>query len=513
MAGALSLPADGADDAPVLHGAKLLIAAILLGMTNFIAVLDLTITNVSIPHIAGSLAVSPAQGTWAITGYAVAEAITVPLTGWLALRFGILRTFIATIIGFGFFSVLCGISQTIEMLVIARIGQGLLGGPMMPLSQALLLRIFPREKANTATAIWAMTTVIAPVAGPLLGGYISDNWAWQWIFLINIPFCLVAAWGVGVMLRHVETPTEKRKIDGMGLALLVLWVGAFQVMLEQGREHDWFNTPFIVALGLIAALGFVVFIIWELTQDHPIVDVRVFRYRSFTISTLVLALGFAAFFCTMVLVPQWLQLNMGYTAQWAGYATAGTGLMAFFMAPFAARMAPDGDRRLMISAGLIFVGGVTLMRIVWTSQADFWTVAMPQILQGFGIPFFMIGLTMLAVQGVKEEDVPTATGLMSFCRTLAAAIATSLVMTGWEHSAQESRAEMVNVLHSDQAMATAETLHMPPEAARAMMEFVIESEALTVAMNHMFVISALLFFAAGLLVWLAPRPPRPALKD
>ena len=508
MAGALDLGDEGTKDVPALHGAKLLIAAILLGMTNFIAVLDMTITNVSIPHIAGSLAVSPAQGTWAITGYAVAEAITVPLTGWLALRFGILRAFVATILGFGFFSVLCGISQTIEMLVLARIGQGLLGGPMMPLSQALLLRIFPREKANTATAIWAMTTVIAPVAGPLLGGYISDNWAWQWIFLINIPFCLVAAWGVGTMLRHVETPTEKRKIDGVGLALLILWVGAFQVMLEQGREHDWFNTPFIVVLAIIAALGFVLFIIWEMTEEHPIVDVRIFRYRSFSISTAVLSLGFAAFFCTMVLVPQWLQLNMGYTATWAGYATAGTGLIAFFFAPFAARFAPGGDRRIPISLGLMLVGAVGVLRTIWTSEADFWTVAMPQILQGLGVPFFMIGLTMLAVQGVAPKDVPTATGLMSFCRTLAAAIATSLVMTGWERSAQESRAQMVNVMHGDQAMAVAQTMQMPSESARALIDYVIEGEALTVAMNHMFVISALLFFLAALLVWLAPGPKK-----
>jgi len=244
-----------AEASTAFTGAKLLIAGFVLAMANFIVVLDTTIANVSVPHIAGGLAVSNQSGTWVITSYAVAEAICVPLTGWLASRFGTLRTFMVSLAGFGVFSTLCGLASSLSLLVIFRLGQGFCGGPLMPLTQTLMLRIFPKEMHPKAMAMWAMTVVTAPILGPILGGYISDNWSWEWIFFINVPIVVAIFAAVMVLLRGVETPTIKLPIDLIGLVLLVIWVGAFQMMLDLGREEDWFSSSKIVLLAVVALIA------------------------------------------------------------------------------------------------------------------------------------------------------------------------------------------------------------------------------------------------------------------
>lgn len=489
-----------------LQGGRLTFAAMLLAFANFMVVLDMTIANVSLAHIAGGLAVSSTQGTWVITSYAVAEAICVPLTGWLAGRFGTVRVFMISLIGFTVFSVLCGLSGSLAMLVACRIGQGLFGGPIMPLSQTLLMRIFPTDQQPKAMAIWSLTTVIGPILGPILGGSISDNWSWHWIFFINIPVGLLCALGVWHFLRSAETDTQRLRIDAIGLILLIIWIGALQLMLDLGHDHDWFSSTLICVLAVIMVIGFIVFMIWEMTEQHPIVDIKVFRHIGFSSAVIALAFGFAAFFGSIVVIPLWLQMNLGYTASWAGYVTATMGFGSIIMSPLVAKWSAKYDPRAIASFGLVWLSGVTLLRAFWNNDADFWVVALPQFLQGFGVPMFFIPLSTLALASVKPPEIASAAGLMNFLRTIAGAIGASVAVTLWDDHAALSRSEIVSRMQIEPTLDTLTAQGTPQDTALKIISDLVDKEALTVAVDHVFLLFTLLFLFSAALVWLAPKP-------
>lgn len=501
----------GGDTTPQFTGARLLLAGFVLAMANFIVVLDMTIANVSVPHIAGGLAVSNSSGTWVITSYAVAEAICVPLTGWLTSRFGAVRTFLFSLAGFGVFSALCGMSQTLGMLVAFRLGQGLCGGPLMPLTQTLMLRIFPKEMHPKAMAMWAMTVVTAPIIGPILGGAISDNWSWEWIFFINVPIVAIIFFALSVMLRGIHTPLVKLPIDVVGLVLLVIWVGAFQMMLDLGREEDWFNSAEIVALACIAAVFFCAFVIWELTDDHPIVDLKVFRHRGFTASTLSLMIAFGTYFSAVVVIPQWLQTSMGYTATQAGYAMAFAGVLAVVASPFVPRLMQKYDPRLLVFLGVAWLGACAWLRTHWSTDATFWTIAFPQLIQGAGVSLFMVPLTTISLSSVRPEETASAAGIANFGRTLAGAVATAIITTIWSNFAIEDRAEMVGTMHgADGVWRKLQDSGFGAEQARGVIDQIASQQGLALATVHIFQISALALFVAACTIWLAPRPPKDA---
>ncbi|PSJ43097.1 DHA2 family efflux MFS transporter permease subunit [Allosphingosinicella deserti] len=490
-----------------LTGARLLLAGFTLAIANFMVVLDTTIANVSVPHIAGGLGIAPSQGVWVITSYAVAEAVVVPLTGWLAQRFGAVRSFAFSLAGFAFFSLLCGLSSSLTMLVACRIGQGLCGGPLMPLSQTLLLRIFPPEKRAQAMGMWAMTTVVGPIAGPILGGWISDNWSWPWVFFINLPVAALAVFAALRLLGPAETRTEKQPIDTVGLSLLVLWVGALQLMLDLGREHDWFASGMIVTLAIVAVVGFLVFIAWELTEEHPAVDLKVLRHRGFSFSVLALSFTFATFFASVVILPQWLQTSLGYTATEAGHITALNGVFALILSPVVARLSNKVDPRALVCFGISWLAMTSLLRTQWTTGADFWTLAMPQLLQGIGMPFFFVPLTTLALGAVEPRETASAAGLMSFLRTLAGAFGTSVAATYWENQAHGNRAELVGELHD--TVGTVDRLRhagLSESQAWGMIERLLDQESLMLATNHLFMVAAGFFAVAAAIIWLVPKP-------
>lgn len=328
-----------APQTPSSGGIPRSVTLLALALATFMQVLDTTIANVSIPTIAGYLGVSADQGTWIITSFAVANGVSVPLTGWLMRRFGVVRTFVASVLLFTVASFLCGVSGNMTELIIFRVVQGGVSGPIIPGSQALLLTLFPENRKGTALAIWSMTTLVAPICGPILGGYISDNYAWGWIFLINIPVGIFSAWACWRSLKTRETPPQKLKIDGVGLALLVVWVGSLQVMLDQGKDADWFNSNVIIGLCIVTVVTLAAWIIWELSEKQPIVDLSLFKWPNFTLGTVALCLAYGLFFGNIVLMPLWLQTQLNYTATWAGLVTAPSGITALLVAPFVGRSA------------------------------------------------------------------------------------------------------------------------------------------------------------------------------
>ncbi|HST43819.1 MAG TPA: DHA2 family efflux MFS transporter permease subunit, partial [Luteimonas sp.] len=312
---------------------NLALTTIGLALASFMQVLDITIANVSLPTIAGNLGASANQATWVITSFAVSNAIALPLTGYMTRRFGERKLFVWATSAFVLASLLCGIANSMGFLVLARAIQGFVAGPMYPVTQALLISIYPPAKRGQAIALLAMVTVVAPICGPILGGWITDNYSWEWIFFINVPIGIFAALVVGSQLRGRPERLETPKMDYVGLATLVIGVGALQVLLDLGNDEDWFNSTKIVVLAIVAVLGLAVFLIWELTEKDPIVNLRLFRHRNFSAGTAAMVVAYAAFFSVGILVPLWLQRNLGYTAIWAGFATAPIGILPVLLTP------------------------------------------------------------------------------------------------------------------------------------------------------------------------------------
>lgn len=495
-----------------LTGRNLAAAAAVLSLGNFMVVLDTTIANVAMSTIAGNLGVTTSEGTWIITAYAVAEAITVPLTGWMSRRFGQVRLFTASVVLFVLFSVLCGLSWSLGSLVVFRVLQGLAGGPLIPLSATLLLAVFPKHKSNVALAIWGMVTVVAPIFGPILGGLISDNWTWPWIFYINVGFGAVVALAVWGLLRHRETPTERTPIDTVGLALLSIFVAALQIMIDKGRDLDWFASGFITGCGIVAACSLVLLVIWELTVAHPVIDLTVFRSRNWLISTLTLSLMFAIFFGNIVLTPLWLHMQMGYTATWAGYATAPMGILAVLSAPIVGRLLPRVDPRWIVTWGLGVLAVSFFMRAHMTSSVDFMTVAVAMFVLGAGIPACMITLTSLGVSDLPPEKVAGGAGLQNFLRIMAMAVGASVTQTYWEHLRKYNRAELVAAIdptNAHELSSQASAIGFDPERSRSLFSGLVDGQAVMLATNDFYAAATLLMLGLIALAWVMKRPNGP----
>ncbi len=291
--------------------ASLVLATVGLSLATFMQVLDTTIANVALTTISGNLGVSSEQGTWVITAFAVSNAIALPLTGWMARRFGEVKLFMAAVVLFVITSFLCGIATSMPELVIFRAMQGFVAGPLYPMAQTLLLAIFPAAKRGMALALLAMVTVVAPIIGPIAGGWITDNYSWPWIFFINIPIGIFATLVVWSQLGKKPEKLVHQPIDYVGLILLVLGVGVLQVVLDKGNDLDWFESNLICLGAAFSAVALTALVIWELTDKHPIVNLRLFRYRNFSFGTLALVLGYSGFFGINLLLPQWLRIGIG----------------------------------------------------------------------------------------------------------------------------------------------------------------------------------------------------------
>ncbi|RXJ86761.1 DHA2 family efflux MFS transporter permease subunit [Arcobacter sp. CECT 8985] len=499
---------------PALQGIALVIGAFILSFGNFIVVLDTTITNVAIPTISGDLGVSTTQGTWVITTYAVAEAITVPLTGWLSKQFGEVRVFLFSVIGFVIFSTLCGLSSSLEFLIIFRIFQGLTAGPIIPLSATLLLSIFPKDKSNVAMAIWGMMTVVAPIFGPILGGYIADNWHWAWIFYINIFFGVILIIGTIFILKGRETQITKTRIDYIGLILLIIFVSSFQIMLDKGRELDWFQSTYITTCAIIALISFILFVIWELTDEHPILDLSVVKSKNWTISTLILSFTFAVFFGNVLISPLWLQKIMGYTATWSGLAVAPIGILAVITSPIVGNLLPKIDSRYIVIYGLVVIAFSFYLRALLNTDATYMSVAIPTFILGAGIPACMITLTSLGISELKPQQITSGAGLQNFLRIMAMAIGSSTSQTYWEHMQKVNRVELINAQSYISSIDKIKDLNpsLSTQGAYAYFSNLIQKQAVMLATNDFYAIGAVLILLfAGLAIFLNPLHKKEAV--
>jgi DHA2 family multidrug resistance protein len=504
------MSAAGAAGPAPLRGAPLAITALALALGTFMQVLDSTIANVSLPTIAGNLGSSTSQGTWVITSFAVANGIGVPLTGWLMGRYGVVRTFVISVLLFTLASFLCGIAWSLSSLIFFRILQGGMSGPMIPGSQALLISIFPANKRTTALGIWSITTLIAPICGPILGGYISDNYHWGWIFLINVPVGIAVSFLCWGSLKDRETLTRKLPIDTVGLGLLIVWVGALQVMLDTGKDAGWFESTEIVILAIIAVVGFLAFVIWELTDEHPIVDLSLFRNRNFAFGTLAFCLGYAVFFANTQLLPLWLQTQIGYTATWAGLVAAPTGAIAVLLTPFAARMMSRIDARLIATVAFIAFAGSFFMRSNFTASADFFSYMLPLLVQGIAMATFFLAMITILLDGIPPPRIPLASGLSNFTRIVAGGFAASIATTLWDRreALHQSRLADVATAYSPALRQSLNSFHQlgySDLAAKAAMTRNMTGQAYLLAVNDIAYVSGWLCLLLIGMVWLCRK--------
>jgi DHA2 family multidrug resistance protein len=503
-----------------LSGIKLLLATIALGLGSFMNILDLTIVNVAVPTMAGDFAVSPTQATWIITSYSVAEAIMLPLAGYLAGRFGTVRSFVAATLLFTLASMLCAASVSFSMLLAARVMQGVFGASMIPLSQTLLTAIYPPHRRGMALGIWAMTTVIAPIVGPLAGGWLIDNASWHWLFLVNLPVGLLVGISVAMLLgnRDAHQPGARdQKMDWAGLSLLIIGIGSLQILLDKGNELDWFNSSTIIALAATAVFALLVFVVWELDAPWPLVDLRLFARRNFLVGAVCLMLGSMAFFGVVVIIPLWLQTFQGYTALWAGKTVAFGGVLAVILGPVIGANIGRVDARAITTFGFIVFALVGFWSARFTSGIDYWSVALSRLFMGVGISCFFLPLVTISLSGLPAERIAAASGLSNFMRNLGASFGTAITTWLWVSHAAQYHARLVENIHpynpiSDDYLSQLHQLGMPDNVAYAYLENMINVQAYTLATDQILMISATLMLSLVTLIWWA-KPPFVASRD
>lgn len=502
----------------LITGRPLIVLTIALSLGIFMNVLDSSIANVAIPYMAGSLAVSANQGTWVITSFTVSSAILLPLTGWLAKQFGEVRMFVWCTILFTVFSFLCGLSRSLAVLVFFRVLQGAVAGPMIPLSQSLLLSNYPDEKKGLANSLWAMTAVVAPLSGPIIGGWLTYNYSWPWIFYINVPVGIFAASFSWYYLRDRETVITKLPLDVIGILLLATCIGCLQILLDNGQDYDWFKSHAIVTLGIISVISGVFFFIWELTDKRPIVELSLFKIRNYAIGTLVISLGYMIFFSTIVIFPLWLQTQMNYTATWAGLAAAPIGILPVLLTPFLGKYMNQLNLRVVVSFGFAMFALSSLWAAFFYLQVSFVNLIMPRLIMGLGVTCFFAPLLSIITASLPPDKLASGLGLTNFCRITGGSFGISLSIALWQRREafhQSRLVEQINPYHS----ASTQTLHQlqqlgftSHQAYQSLYNMIIR-QSFMMATNDFFWLSGWIFLALIAVVWLTKKPKLPQGKQ
>jgi len=496
------------------------LVAVAVMFATFMEVLDTTVVNVSLPHIAGNLSATIDESTWVLTSYLVANAIVLPLTGWLASTFGRKRLLMTSVTGFTVSSVLCGLAPNLEMLVLFRLLQGLTGGAMQPLSQAVLLEAFPPHERGKAMGFWGLGIVVAPILGPVLGGWLTDTYSWRWVFYINLPVGLLSL--LMTRLYVFDPPYLKRettRVDYWGIGLLALWVGALQLALDLGQQRDWFASPLIATLVVVAGLGLVAFLVREWVAREPVIDLRVFQIRSYATGVfLMTTLGFVLY-GSLVLLPIMLQTLLGFPSLAAGIAMAPRGMGSLIGMPAVGLLVGKVDPRKLVALGLVTGAGTLLWLGQLNLQAGYWDVFFPQFVQGLGLSLLFVPLTTIAMDPIPRERMGNATSLFNLMRNLGGSIGiavTGTLLQRHTHAYGQLLGEHVSI-YSETSRRTLESLRQgfiaggadpvtASQQAYAAMQGLVTRQATMVSFVDLFRLLGVMFLVLLPLVLLMRRP-------
>jgi len=496
------------------------LVAIAVMSSTFMEVLDTTVVNVSLPHIAGSLSATTDEATWALTSYLVANAIILPMTGWLANYFGRKRLLIASVVGFTASSFFCGFAPNLPFLIIFRVVQGACGGGLQPLSQAILMEVFPPQDRGKAMSFWGLGIVVAPMLGPVIGGWLTDSYSWRWVFYINVPIGILAVFLTSIFVfdpAYIKRRAET--IDYWGIGLLVLGIGALQIMLDKGQEEDWFSSRFITVLAICAIAGLVLFVIRELTTDHPIVDLTVFQNRTYSTGLfLMTVLGFVLYGST-VLIPLLLQTLLGYPALQAGIAMLPRGLGSFIAMPLVGMLMSKFEPRKLLGLGILGASFAFYQFAHLNLNVGYWNFFWPLILQGSAMGLIFIPLTTLTNDPIPREKMGNATSLFNLMRNIGASIGIASVTTILTRHSQvhiNNLGEHVSAL-SPQAQSMISSMRgamiaqgsdpvTATQKAYASVFGIVARQAMMMSFNDVFWLLTLIFAAMFPLIFLMRKP-------
>ncbi|MGB8456518.1 MAG: DHA2 family efflux MFS transporter permease subunit [Candidatus Acidiferrum sp.] len=496
------------------------IIAVAVMLSTFMEVLDTTVVNVSLPHIAGSLSATVEEATWTLTSYLVANAIILPLTGWLSNFFGRKRMLMLSVTGFTVASFLCGLAPSLSFLVVCRIVQGACGGGLQPISQAILLESFAPEDRGKAMGFWGLGIVVAPMLGPVLGGWLTDSYSWRWVFYINVPIGIASIVMTSLFIfdpSYIRRASQK--IDYWGIGMLAVGIACLQIVLDKGQEKDWFGTDWITALAVISGVVLLAFLLYELHIKDPVVNLRVFTNRTYSTGVFLMSLLGVGLYGTTVLIPLVLQTLLGYPAMRAGLAMAPRGLGSFIAMPVVGMIMTKFDPRKMLMLGMV-VSGITLFQISRLNlNAGFWDFFWPQFYMGLSLGLIFVPLTTISMSPIRKENMGNATSLFNLVRNLGGSIGISAVSTMQTRFQQRN----INILGADvnpyslsapgmmkslQEMFVSRGSDVATAAnqARAVMFAMVERQASMLAYNSIFLILAGLFLLMVPFIFLMRRP-------
>ena len=488
-----------------LSGSARILSIIGLSIATFLITLDYSIANVSLPYISGDLAVSVDQGTYIITSFAVGNAIILPMTGWLTKRIGTVRLLLLSILGFVFFSWLCGASLNFNMLIFSRFFQGVVAGPLIPLSQTILITTNPPEKKNSVIAIWSMIIIVGPILGPVLGGWITFDFIWRWIFYINVPMGVFSAFLIWMYLRPYETEKEKKPVDIIGFILLFIAVTSLQIILDKGEQFDWFKSHIIVILSVISLLGFIYLFIWEKYHHSPLIELSLLKIKTYSVSIFYLLVMYSNYFGAIVLVPLWLQNYMGYTSLWAGIAVAPVGLAPIVFAQLSGKMVTKYGAAIPLFICFLLFASSCFYSAYFATNVDIKHVWISRFILGCGLSFFITPLIALSAQDIPTDKLPSATGFFHFVRAMFGGVGTSIYTTMWErrqafHHERIGESITTSSTNFNQFVAELSPINLDLTTGIELINKVVTSQSAMMAINDVFYFMGWIFI--GLVLFL-----------